>query len=101
MKFQWEPIHLQILMVRVISKMGQQHLNKVRDGGLCRAFTGDWGMNEVCTEVIEPEESCFIPGEGVIVHCCRDPPPSPSLISTFTCVYERLTSLTGGVHDDG
>ena len=32
---------------------------------------------------------------------CRDPPPSPSLISTFTCVYERLASLTGGVHDDG
>ena len=32
---------------------------------------------------------------------CRDPPPSPSLTSTFTCVYERLTSLTGGVHDDG
>ena len=32
---------------------------------------------------------------------CRDPPPSLSLISTFTCVYERLASLTGGVHDDG
>ena len=32
---------------------------------------------------------------------CRDPPPSPSLISPFTCVYERLASLTGGVHDDG
>ena len=38
----------------------------------------------------------------VLVHgLCRDPPPSPSLISTFTCVYERLASLTGGVHDDG
>ena len=40
---------------------------------------------------------CSSPG----VLCCRDPPPCPSLISTFTCVYERLASLTGGVHDDG
>ena len=32
---------------------------------------------------------------------CHDPPPSPSLISTSLRVYERLTSLTGGVHDDG
>ena len=38
---------------------------------------------------------------GVLLLECRDPPPSPSLTSTFTCVYERLTSLTEGVHDDG
>ena len=32
---------------------------------------------------------------------CRDPLPSPSLILTSLGVYEWLTSLTGGVHDDG
>ena len=31
---------------------------------------------------------------------CRDPPPSPSLISTSLRVYERLTSLTGGIYND-
>ena len=32
---------------------------------------------------------------------CRDPPPSPSLILTSLRVFEWLTSLTGGIHDDG
>ena len=49
----------------------------------------------------EPVELRKYIDENLSKNFCRDPPPSPSLISTFTCVYERLASLTGGVHDDG
>ena len=56
-----------------------------------------------CASKIEQNVIVFREGvEDFLRYCwCCDPPPSPSLTSTFTCVYERLTSLTGGVHDDG
>ena len=48
-----------------------------------------------------PAQVVQVPAPMDVEVVCRDPPPSPSLILTFTCVYERLASLTGGVHDDG